>query len=91
MNTLNISDIILLGNYFNAHTIENLNKIIESYNVGTMTPDKAWEKYKINLNERFEKDDSAPKHASSLPQEFIEADPTIEKTYLNWIGGLENT
>src|SRR3972149_11572692 len=85
MNTLNISDIILLGNYFNAHTIENLNKIIESYNVGTMTPDKAWEKYKINLNERFEKDDSAPKHASSLPQEFIEADPTIEKTYLNWI------
>jgi len=73
MYTLNISDIILLGNYFNVHTISNLNKIIESYNVGTMKPDEAWEIHKINLLER------------SLPQEFIKADPTIEKTYLEWI------
>src|SRR3990172_1636483 len=85
MYTLNISDIILLANYFNVHTISNLHKIIESYNVGTMKPDEAWERYKVNLNERFEKDDSAPKNVFSLPQEFIEADPTIEKTYLNWI------
>jgi len=85
MYTLNISDIILLGNYFNVHTISNLNKIIESYNVGTMTPEKAWEIHKGKLIEKFKTDDSAPKHASSLPQEFINADPTIEKTYLNWI------
>src|SRR3990172_9805654 len=85
MYTLNISDIILLGNYFNVHTISNLNKIIVSYNVGTMKPDEAWEIHKINLLERFEKDNPAPRKVTSLPQEFIEADPTIEKTYLEWI------
>ena len=85
MNTLNISDIILLANYFNVCTISNLNKIIESYNVGTMKPDEAWKIHKGKLIEKFKTDDSAPKDASSLPQEFIEADPTIEKTYLEWI------
>jgi len=85
MNTLNISDIILLANYFNVHTISNLNKIIESYNVGTMTPEKAWKIHKGKLIDKFKTDDSAPKDAFSLPQEFIEADPTIEKTYLEWI------
>src|SRR3990170_6731083 len=85
MYTLNISDIILLANYFNVHTISNLNKIIESYNVGTMTPEKAWKIHKGKLIDKFKTDDSAPKDAFSLPQEFIEADPTIEKTYLEWI------
>jgi Leucine-rich repeat (LRR) protein len=64
--------------------ISNLSTI---YHYAEMTPSKAWEEYGDVLLMRFSNDDSAKKYRTteSLPKEIIDADPTNNKKYLQWI------
>jgi Leucine-rich repeat (LRR) protein len=64
--------------------IANLSTI---YHYAEMTPNMLWSRYKDQLLTRFIDDDSAKKYrnAELLPIEIINADPTNNKKYLQWI------
>lgn len=87
------NDIYFLAKYYNLTEFEYLNDNDLSWLIALnmvnkkafMDPGKAWDNYKAELIVRLSNDDTFNGSLNDLPPEFIQADPTKNLKYLQWI------
>jgi Leucine-rich repeat (LRR) protein len=93
--SFSLEDINLLARYYRLPRVNRndllwliaISNLSTIYHYAEMTPNTLWSRYKDQLLTRFLDDDSAKKYrnAELLPIEIINADPTNNKKYLQWI------
>jgi Leucine-rich repeat (LRR) protein len=93
--SFSLEDINLLARYYRLPRVNRndllwliaISNLSNTHQYAEMAPSKAWADYGSVLLMRFSNDDSAMKYITteSLPKEIIDADPTNNKKYLQWI------
>jgi len=86
LETFDKRDLALLFKWYNAKTIQELaGAILIRYQRGSMNPAKVWQVYKSSLLEKINSDNTYTGILDNIDSQFLEADPSKNKKYLEWI------
>jgi len=86
LQTFDKQDLDLLFKWYNVKTIQELaGAILIRYQKGNMNPTKVWDLYKSALLEKINSDKTYNGILDNIDQQFLEADPSKNKKYLEWI------